>query len=236
MCGRFSLSSPLDALAVFFDVDEVSADCRASFRPRWNVPPTDPIVVLVRAGGRRRVERMRWGLVPGWEKGPRSGPLRINARAESVASRPSFRDAFRERRCVVPADGFYEWQKRPSGKQPFHIRAADGKPLAFAGLWESWGHGAEALTSVSIITTAANTTVAPLHDRMPVLLVPSAQELWLDPSASFGDLAGLLRPAPPERLIAYPVGRQVNTPDVDDPSCAAPVADAAPPQLDLFRR
>ncbi len=182
MCGRFTLTSPLSALVEVFDVDDVAPECEASARPRYNIPPTEPILVLRQEGARRRFDMMRWGLVPSWEKEVKSGPLRINARAESVAQKPSFREAFRRRRCLVPADGFFEWEKSPSGKQPFYIRAADARPIAFAGLWESWGRGPEALSSVSIITTDANARVRPLHDRMPVILDADAQALWLDPA------------------------------------------------------
>jgi putative SOS response-associated peptidase YedK len=236
MCGRFSFTPPLDDIAAAFDVDHVSPEAGSAYRPRWNIAPTDPIVVIVGGAKGRRLEMMRWGLVPGWEKGPKSGPLRINARAESVASRPSFRDAFKSRRCLVPADGFYEWQKRPDGRQPFHIRATDGQPLAFAGIWETWGQGAQTLTSVSIITTDANAAVEKLHDRMPVILAPSERELWLDPNAALADLAAALEPCPAERLVTYPVSRRVNTVGNDDPECAQPVSDASPPQLDLFSR
>jgi putative SOS response-associated peptidase YedK len=163
--------------------------------------------------------------VPFWASDPKIGNRMINARGETVADKPAFRAAFRKRRCLVPADGFFEWQKSAAGKQPWFIRAADGEPLAFAGLWELWdAKGTEPpLASCTIITTRANEMMKPLHDRMPVVLAPSAREAWLDPASSPAALQGLLEPAAEAALEAWPVSLRVNSPANEDASLVEPL-------------
>jgi putative SOS response-associated peptidase YedK len=198
------------------------------FEPRYNIAPTqDVLTVRVDAESREREAVMlRWGLVPSWAKELQSGPPMINARAESVAEKPTFRTALRRRRCLIPADGFYEWQKLPGGaksgkKQPYYIHRGDGQPFAFAGLWETW-KAKEPLVveSCTIITTSANRVLAPLHDRMPVILAEGDYALWLDPSVSEpGDIVHLLAPCDDDELVAEPVSTHVNRVANDDPQC-----------------
>ena len=179
---------------------------------------------------------LHWGLVPAWAEEPKVGGQMINARAESAATKPVFREAFRRRRCLVPADGFYEWKKLTSGKQPYCIRGRDHQPFAFAGLWERW-LGSDAyppIESFTILTTEPNALLRPLHDRMPVILDPGDFDLWLDPAIGEPDrLRRLLSPFPDDRLVAYPVSTRVNRPANDDPSCLEEVAEHAE-QEELF--
>lgn len=226
MCGRFTLKTPADRLAEAFG--GAPADYPEA---RYNIAPGQAIAA-VRAGpegSAREVATLRWGLIPSWAKDPAIGSRMINARAESVADKPSFRAAFRRRRCLVAADGFYEWQKRNGAKQPYCVARADGAPFAFAGLWERWEGGAEspaqvpAIESCTIVTTAANECVAPIHDRMPVILAASDYALWLDPRvADRVILEALLRPCPADDLTAWPVSTHVNSPAHDDLACLEP--------------
>jgi len=222
MCGRFSLSTPPEEVARHFGLGETP-----ELLPRFNVAPTqDVAVVRVSArSGKRRLEPRRWGLVPHWAKDPRIGHRLINARAETLREKPAFREAFRLRRCLVPADGFYEWGRGPSGRRPFHVRRTSGGPFAIAGLYERWRgpEGAE-IVSCTLVTTDANEAVAPVHDRMPVIVPPEAYAAWLDPElCDPARLAGLLRPAPADALVLVPVGPRVNDPRHDDPECVAPL-------------
>ena len=203
------------------------------FPPRYNIAPSQPVPIVIRDGGQRRFMLVRWGLVPSWAKEmPQS--LLINARAETIAEKPSFRGAFRHRRALMPADGFYEWKAggRENGKtgpkQPYFIRRRDGAPFAMAALWENWmdAHGSE-LDTCAIVTTEANETLAPFHHRMPVILDEKDWTLWLDPAATEKELRALLRPAPDDLLEAIPVSTRINSPANDDPSLierAAPVS------------
>jgi len=222
MCGRYSLTTPAEALATLFE-----APAPPGLLPRYNIAPTQPVLVLrLDANGDRGFAMLRWGLIPSWAKDRDIGARLINARAETVAEKPSFRAAFRKRRCLMPADGFYEWQSRGAGRQPFHIARPDGQPFAFAGLWESWtAPEGETIESCALITTAANDTLNPIHERMPVILDRSDYALWLD--VGFGTLEAvqeLLRPAA-IALDPRPVSRHVNNPRHDDPRCleAAPI-------------
>src|ERR671916_3522188 len=163
MCGRYTLTVPTDRLAAEFELDEV----RAELSPNFNVAPTQSVAAVVAEGGKRRLETLRWGLVPSWADDPEIGSRMINARSETAHEKPSFRRAFRERRCLIPADGFYEWQRTDNVKQPFHIRMKSGRPFAFAGLWESWKDSGSEIKSCTILTTEANGLVGEIHPRMP---------------------------------------------------------------------
>ena len=167
MCGRYTLKTPVNVLAEQFQIDEYPSSMNASY----NIAPTQEVAAVIEGEGKRKLEMLHWGLIPSWADDPSMGNKMINARAETVAEKPSFRKAFRNHRCLVLADGFYEWHKTGNGKQPYYIRMEDGSPFAFAGLWESWQNGTE-IRSATIITTDANDVVGPIHNRMPVILHP----------------------------------------------------------------
>lgn len=210
-------------LAEHFRVDEVALDDDA-MGPSYNVAPRADVLAVREREGARRMGRMRWGLVPSFAEDPSLGDRMINARAESVVEKPAFRRAFERRRCIVPADGFFEWQTLAGGKKhPMYIRARSGAPLALAGLWETWRDaddpGADWLLTCSIITTAANAVVAPVHDRMPVVLATDDWDEWLaDMEGEVHELERLLRPAPDDLLELWPVSPRVNSARNDDPS------------------
>lgn len=221
MCGRFSQFSSVSDLVSTFSVDESLVD-ESEVHPRWNLAPTQHALIVATSndGVARRLGTMRWGLVPSWAKDPSIGNRMINARADKVATSGAFRSAFRSRRCIVPADGFYEWHKQVDdhGKKtpsiPFHIHAADHVTLALAGLWEVW-HDAEGapMRSFTIITTDPNTTMAAVHDRMPVILDPSEWDRWLSPDPLDDDeQRTMLGPAPDDLLVLDQVSTQVNSP------------------------
>ena len=222
MCGRFTLATPDPSVAELLDLST-----EPSLEPRYNIAPTQPVLILRTPQVRqvRELEPLRWGLIPSWAKDAAIGARMINARSETAARKPSFRAAFRYRRCLVPADGFYEWQGTGRGKQPHHIRMKDGRPFAFAGLWECWqGPDGAVIESCTVLTTTPNELVAPLHDRMPVILPASSFALWLDPEVS--DPAGvqpLLIPYQADEMVAHAVGRQVNNPRNEDPGCIQPL-------------
>jgi putative SOS response-associated peptidase YedK len=220
MCGRYMLTTPVDALRQLFLFTE-----RPNLAPRYNIAPTQdvPIVRRTRDGTGRELIMVRWGLIPYWAEDPKIGNRLINARGESVARTAAFREAYQRRRCLVPADGFFEWQKVGRDRQPLLVRRQDLAPFAFAGLWERWPQpGGGVLRSCTIITCPANELVAPVHDRMPVILAPDDHERWLDPSRADG--RDLLKPYPAPELEAYPVSPRVNSPQNDDPECIAPLA------------
>lgn len=234
MCGRFTSTSSIEDLASCFAVDEVRTD---PLPARWNIAPTDPVVAVATRPGpdrRRALGVFRWGLVPPWAEHPSVGSRMINARAESVATKPAFRAALARRRCIIPADAFYEWSSAPGegGKQPWAVRLASGAPMAFAGLWEVWRDPADPeaglLRTCAIVTTSANGALAPLHDRMPVVLDPSAWDTWLDPALDDpAELEALLVPAPSERFTTHPVSSLVNSvrrdgPELLEPALVAP--------------
>jgi putative SOS response-associated peptidase YedK len=233
MCGRYAFFTPLEAVTRLFGVNAVRA---GGLEPRYNIAPTQevPMVRVTPLPGEeipgehaRELALARWGLVPFWAKDPSIGNRMINARSETVAHKPAFRAAFGKRRCLLPADGFFEWQRTACGKQPWYIRAAGGAPLALAGLWERWDPpaGGAPLVSCTILTTRANEFMRPLHDRMPVLLDSSARELWLDAAATPAALQDVLLPAPEMTLEAWPVSREVNSPAHEGPSLISPVTE-----------
>ena len=221
MCGRFSLGTPATSLVAQFNLFGVPA-----WAPRYNIAPTQQAPTVVKAASQlaRQFKMHRWGLIPPWAKDPGIGSQLINARAETVAIKPAFRKAFRERRCLILADGFFEWQRRGLHKQPFHIRMRDGRPFAFAGLWEYWeGPEGPGIDSCTILTTTANELVGALHDRMPVILAPQDYDLWLDPGIREAErLQSLLHAYPSEEMAAYPVSTRVNNPANDSPECVEP--------------
>jgi putative SOS response-associated peptidase YedK len=222
MCGRFTLEKSIGDLATLFQVEPLPVAAE-----RYNIAPTQPIVVVRVSPDRqeREVTHVRWGLIPGWAKDPAALPLLINARAETAAVKPAFRGALRYRRCLVPADGFFEWQRIGREKRPFHMRRSDGAPFALAGLWERWTapDGSE-LDTCALLTTEANDLMRPIHDRMPVILDPPDFDLWLDPDVQEVEIIRpLLRPYPAEAMVAYPVSDLVNNARNDDPQCVLPL-------------
>ena len=220
MCGRYTLRTPVDTLAEQFDLDEYPSSLTASY----NIAPTQEVATVVEEDDKRKLEMFHWGLIPSWAKDPQIGNRMINARAETVDEKPSFRSAFKARRCLILADGFYEWQKADNGKQPFYIHMKDGSPFAFAGLWETWKNGEE-LRSCAIITTDANDLMNEIHHRMPVVLHPENYGVWLDPDFDEKDpLKDFLKPFPSEEMEAYMVSRRVNKPSNNEPSVVEPAA------------
>jgi putative SOS response-associated peptidase YedK len=220
MCGRFTLTSTPERLRQWFAL----AAAPEALVPRYNIAPSQEVLVIPNRT-ERRLRPARWGLVPRWAKDPAIGHRLINARAETLAQRPAFRAALERRRCVVPADGFYEWRRRGRTRQPFHLRRRDGAPLALAGLWDVWqAPDGGRLASCAIVTVPANPMVAAIHDRMPAILSPAGVDAWLDPdAATWATLRPWLAPCPDDWLEAYPVSIWVNTPAHDDPACLAPV-------------
>ena len=209
MCGRYAQRTEPKRLAREFKVAEAP-----EAQPRYNVAPTQEVLGVRESPGGREMRYFKWGLVPAWAKDTSMGARLINARSETVAEKPAFRQAFRQRRCIIPADGFYEWQRTGGRKQPFFFRMRDERPFGFAGLWERWeGEGGEVLNSCTILTTEANEVLRPVHDRMPVILHPEDYELWLDADARKLELVReVLRPYPAGEMVGYPVGASVNSP------------------------
>jgi len=226
MCGRFVLYSSLDDIVKAFDVQHVAAQAQSQLRPSYNVAPTQTVAVVLRPDGGNVLEEMVWGLIPFWAKERAIGSRMINARAETLAEKPSFKRPLATQRCLVVADGFYEWRKTEEGKVPMYIRMKSGQPFGFAGLYDTWtSPEGETVRSCTIVTTDANALVRPIHDRMPVILPKLAEAAWLDPAARpVGDLLALLRPYPAAELEAYAVSRLVHTPDHNAPELILPVA------------
>jgi putative SOS response-associated peptidase YedK len=215
MCGRYTLTSSPETVAALFDLDVVP-----DYLPRYNVCPTQdaPVVRVLEPGAGRRLDLVRWGLVPFWADDPSIGNRMINARAETAADKPAFRDAFRRRRCLVVSDGFYEWRKEAGGKQPYWIHRPDGQPFAYAGLWSRWDKRGEPLDTFTILTREAHPAVASIHDRMPVVLERGAWAPWLDPSLGEKEaLRDLLRRSTGAGLAMRRVSRRVNSPANDVP-------------------
>lgn len=218
MCGRFTLRTPTDRLVEIFALNEA-----LDLPLRFNIAPTQDLAAIRGdEDDQRHFCLLRWGLVPSWAKDPSIGNRMINARAESVAEKPAFRAAFRRRRCLVPADGYYEWQKQGQKKQPFYIHRRDDLPFAFAGLWENWSGTQPPLESCTLITTDANELTRPIHDRMPVIIAPENYREWLDPrNNDVQRLQALLRPYAEDELQADPVSTYVNNPRNEGPQCIA---------------
>lgn len=238
MCGRYVIISTPQAIRALFGYGE-----QPNFPPRYNVAPTQPIPVVRLVEGKRSFSLMKWGLMPSWVKDPKTFPLLINARGESVLDKPAFRNAMRRRRCLIPTDGFYEWQVG-TPKRPFFVRArraADGTapPLAFAGLWETWtGPNGEEIDTAAIVTTRANRTLSAIHDRMPVFVPPQAFDLWLDCANVEADVAAaLIAPAEDDLLEAYEISTAVNRVANDSAALTEPLSAGAarvsPPPADF---
>jgi putative SOS response-associated peptidase YedK len=232
MCGRFVQASPPQVYADYFGVDAVMTEALA---PSYNVAPTDQVYAVAEHRGSRQLGTFRWGLLPFWAKDRRMAARNINARAETVGEKPAFRDAFAGRRCLVPADGFYEWQARPKGKLPHYIYGPAGEPLALAGLWSSWRdpESGERLRTCTIITGEPNDLVASVHDRMPVVLPPAAWDAWLDPENEDLDaLRALLVTYPAKAMAMHPVSTLVNKVQNNVPELVAPLETPAVDQDD----
>ncbi|MCP4426380.1 MAG: SOS response-associated peptidase [Chloroflexi bacterium] len=229
MCGRFALLAPSESgeslgesLAEQFLLNSIP-----DLAPRYNIAPSQPVtaVRLHPHTNKRELTLFRWGLIPSWAKDTKFSARLINARAETVAEKPSFRTAFKRRRCLIPASGFYEWQKANGDKQPTYIHAQDGRLLALAGLWEIWqSPDGSVIESCAILTTKPNELMAPIHNRMPVIIEPADYSMWLDPGSRPEDGLHLLRSYPAAKMTAYPVSPHVNSPRNDDPQCIAPLS------------
>lgn len=209
MCGRFSISGDLDFYAEYFGVDEVVAD---PLEKSWNVAPTDPVYVIAERDGVRQLGTMRWGLVPHWAKDNRS--IHINARSETVDTTPAFRDSFAAKRCLIPADGFYEWEAPEKGRTPHWVYRADGHPMVFAGIWAARQEPdtGEWQRTCSILTTEAKGDIAPIHDRMPLSLAPETWDAWLDRDLTDPEVArSLLQPSPVDEIMERTVSSRVNS-------------------------
>ncbi|MGB5755828.1 MAG: SOS response-associated peptidase [Acidimicrobiales bacterium] len=218
MCGRFVSASPPDELAKYFGAEEPEGELEPSF----NVAPTNEVYAIRAEAGTRKLDTLRWGLVPFWAKDLKIGSKMINARAETVAQKPAFRKAFERRRCLIPADGFYEWAKvtGQKAKQPYFIHRPDGEPIVFAGMWERWkprledgktiDESADVVETCTILTCSPNKTMAAIHNRMPVLLAPAAWDDWLSQETEMDYIKSLLAPAPDDLLELVPVSTAVN--------------------------
>ncbi|HEY7229208.1 MAG TPA: SOS response-associated peptidase [Pseudolabrys sp.] len=214
MCGRYAVTSAPEAIRALFGYPE-----QPNFPPRYNIAPTQPIAIVRMTGGKRQFALVRWGLLPSWVKDPKKFALLINARAESLMDKPAFNAAMKYRRCLVPADGFYEWKASGTRRQPYFVRARTPGPLAFAGLWETWtGPNGEEIETAAIVTTRANRTLAAIHERMPVVVPQEAFNVWLDcTNVDAETAAALVSPAPDTLLEAYEVSTAVNRTANDDP-------------------
>jgi putative SOS response-associated peptidase YedK len=223
MCGRYRLSRRKEALAEHFGVDLDDLD----WEPRYNIAPAQqvPVIRSDDRGPTLRASLMRWGLIPSWATDPNIGARTINARSETAASKPSFREPLRKQRCLIPADGFYEWQRRVKGRQPFCFEVGDGGIFAFAGLWDRWrGPDGHAVETCTILTTTPNALLSDVHGRMPVILAPRHYDRWLDPTMQHvASAVGLLQPFDSKLMKRYPVSARVNLVANDDPECCAPV-------------
>jgi len=238
VCGRYTLRHTTDQIALRFAaepspalrsivVGEIGTESLAPLSPRYNIAPTQPILAIRQSGfaGERSLDLLRWGLVPFWAKDAGIGSKLINARAETLTEKPAFRSALGRRRCLIPADGFYEWKQTDDHKQPMYIRRKDGELFAFAGLWAAWEapDGSE-LESCTIITVPPNALMEDIHDRMPAILRPEQEAVWLATSVPVAEAMGVLKPAPDQELEAYPVSLLVNRPGVETEACIEPLA------------
>jgi len=232
MCGRYAITTAPEAMRRMFGYPE-----QPNFPPRYNVAPTQPIPIVRVAEGQRHFALVRWGLLPAWVKDPKAFTLLINGRSDTINDKPAFRNAMKRRRCLIPADGFYEWKRDGAVKRPFYIHRRGGGLVAFAGLWETWvGPNGEEMESAAIVTTDANGVLRPIHDRMPVILPEEAFAEWLDcTNVDAKEASQLLVPAPDDVMEAYEISPAVNRvandgPEIQQPYTAPDVTDAAPAQ------
>ena len=218
MCGRYNLITDAEALIDFFEIENSVLD---EFGPRYNIAPSQDMPIVRDTGGGRELVLARWGLVPHWSKEEKPKFSTINARADTIADKPTYRDPFKRKRCLVPSTGFYEWKREDDQKIPHHIRLPDGELFAFAGLWDHWDKEGAGFDSYSIIVTGANETMQPIHDRMPVILNPAQYNTWLNnKNFNRAQLESMLVPYG-GTMEAYPVSRYVNSPQHDDAGCVA---------------
>lgn len=234
MCGRYVATTTAEGLVKFFVVDDRQVD---DLPPSYNVAPTDNVPAVVRYDGQLVLTEFRWGLVPFWAKDRKIGASMINARSETVADKPAFAESVEKRRCLLPADGFYEWEKVADGTKrgkrlPWFVRRTDGDPMVYAGIWSSWrdktaGPDAPRLLTCSVLTTKANGVLEPIHDRMPVILRREQWDAWLDPQADMGDLRELFGPAADEEVERFRVSTRVNTVANNDPALLEPLPEDA---------
>lgn len=223
MCGRFSLSEYYDSLEEYFKIDEPFDDI--VLKPRYNIAPTQYHPVIIQEGGKNKLRMYKWGLVPFWTKDRKIGYKMINARSETVEEKNSFKQPFKSKRCLIPADGFYEWDRKNKTKIPYRFVMKDRRPFAFAGLWEKWDKEDEPLFTFTIITTENNELMEPIHNRMPVILDKLNHEIWLSPDSNEAELKELLVPFDSNKMDYYRVGEVVNNARNDLPECIEPVRD-----------
>lgn len=218
VCGRYSLFTDYAILIDRFNVEKMAVD-EGEYTPSYNVAPSQQIIAIINDGHKNRLGSLRWGLIPPWAKDEKIGYKMINARSETVAEKPSFRNAFKKKRCLVVADSFYEWQRKDGEKIPMRIKLKNGEPFAFAALWESWkAPDGKTVNTCSILTTEANSLMKSIHDRMPVILTKEEEEMWLDPNVEDVEtLKGLLKPYKAEEMEAYRVSEEVNSPKNNKP-------------------
>ncbi|OIP97150.1 hypothetical protein AUK40_03830 [Candidatus Wirthbacteria bacterium CG2_30_54_11] len=216
MCGRFLEFSPIRTLISRFDLDPEGL---GELRPRYNIAPSQEVLAVVAGEGKYQLRQFRWGLVPGWARDPKIGYKMINARAETVAEKPAYRSAFVNRRCLIPADGFYEWKRDGTSRTPYFFHLNTSEPFGFGGLYERWvSPEGEVIDSCTIITTTPNSLMAPIHDRMPFIVPRKQETLWLDPEVqNQAALTSLMLPYPAEEMDAYPISPLVNSPTHDSP-------------------
>ena len=220
MCGRFTLHTPESRLRDVFHLDQSAP---LGLKPRYNIAPSQSVPIVRDTDAGREMTLAKWGIVPHWSKEPKTKYSTINARIESVAEKPAYRNAFKHHRCLIPADGFYEWKVVDGRKVPHHIRMRDGEVFALAGLWDRWEGEGETLESCSIIVMPANEVMKPLHERMPAIIAPAHYDLWLDPRITDkAEIMGYLNSAPANQLMTYPISPWVNSPKHDDPRCLEP--------------
>lgn len=217
MCGRFAQRISVKQLAQTFGVNVTET------RARYNVAPTQDVLAVRQQAEGHTAVMLKWWLVPAWAKDPSMGARMINARSETVTEKPAFREAFKRRRCLIPASGFYEWQRQGARKQPYYFQMKDGQPFAFAGLWERWvDAGGKEVETCAILTTVCNDLLRPVHERMPVIIAPTTYEQWLEPQVRDGELLqALLCPYPSQEMESYPISLRVNNPAYDDEQCVA---------------
>ena len=223
MCGRYAVITNAEALRALFRYFN-----NPDFPPRHNIAPTQPVPIVRMFEGRREFALVRWGLIPGWVKDPRSFSLLFNARGESVVEKPAFRNAMKRRRCLFPADGFYEWKQEGKTRRPYFVRQKGGGPMAFAGLWESWmGPNGEEMETAAIITTSASPSIRHIHERMPVIVSPEAFDFWLDPNVDAQMASSVIAPAPDAQLEFFEVSSAVNRAAHDAPELMEPLREGA---------